>query len=277
MDLPFAKLDASGNDFVLVDGRAGLPADRAELARDLCRRRRSVGADGLIVVEPGPTRELTVAHYEPDGARTFCLNALRGVLAWAGEARALRSDAGLHEARALGSDRFAVSLPAPRSTRPVSIDGLAAVFVDVGNPQLVVEVDDLEAPDLMARGRALRWRTDLFPGGTNVDFVLRAGPGLRVRTFERGVEDETLSCGSGVVASAWALLRASSTVDGPRHGPEPRTPHDSEPAAGPGRVEVLTRGGEVQAVTIELDRVWSEGAAQVVARGVARVERRRAA
>lgn len=255
MDLPFAKLDASGNDFVLVDGRGGLPADAADLARDLCRRRRSVGADGLVVVEAG----WAVAHFEPDGARTFCLNALRGVLAWAAEAgiRAdrLRSDAGTHDARAAGADRFAVSLPAPRATRRVAIDGLEATFVDVGNPQLVVELPalaDLEAPDLMDRGRALRWRTDLFPGGTNVDFAVRDGAGLRVRTFERGVEDETLSCGSGIVASAWAL-------------------------AGPGRVEVLTRGGEVQAVTIEPDRVWSEGAARVVARGAARIERRRAA
>lgn len=252
MRLAFAKLDACGNDFVLIDARRGGPGpapDWPAVAREVCRRRRSVGADGLVLLAPGPglTR---VVHLEPDGARTFCLNALRGVAAWLAAPRRLRSDAGEHAVRAAGPGRYEVALAPPRALRPVRVaapDGLAdAVFVDVGNPQLVVPLRDLaalEQPGLMAWGRALR-HDPAFPGGTNVDFVVRGADGtLHVRTYERGVEDETLSCGSGIVASACALGAAGS------------------------RVQVLTRGGERQAVTLEAGLVWSEGPARVVAAG----------
>jgi len=253
MRLAFAKLDACGNDFVLIDARRGEPGpvpDWPAVAREVCRRRRSVGADGLVLLAPGPglTR---VVHLEPDGARTFCLNALRGVAAWLAAPRRLRSDAGEHAVRAAGPGRWEVALTPPRELRPVRVaapDGreVAATFVDVGNPQLVVPLPDLDAlerPGLMAWGKALR-HDPAFPGGTNVDFVVRAADGtLHVRTYERGVEDETLSCGSGIVASACALGGAGA------------------------RIPVLTRGGERQTVTLAEGLVWSDGPARVVAAG----------
>lgn len=283
--MSFVKVEAGGNDFVLLDARRGPPggADAAALARDLCRRRRSVGADGLILVQRGPGDaggQAALVHLEPDGARTFCLNAVRGAAAWARDEGlrldAPRTDAGPVEVRTAdlpgadvrGADvRVTVALPAPRRREPrraapPGCPAFAGTFLDVGNPQFVVEVDaaGLEHPDLMTWGRALRRQEDVFPGGTNVCFAARLADGrVALRTYERGVEDETLSCGTGAVATACALAR------------------DDE-----ADVLLLTRGGDEQRVTLvraagRLTRVWAEGPARVVARGVVAVARARRA
>src|SRR5690349_5197083 len=106
MELTFIKAEAGGNDFVLVDARRGLPSAPERLARELCHRRRSVGADGLVLVHGVQAgRPLEVVHLEPDGARTFCLNAVRAVAAWAhaegllGPVATLTTDAGPLEVR----------------------------------------------------------------------------------------------------------------------------------------------------------------------------------
>jgi diaminopimelate epimerase len=251
---PFVKVEAGGNDFVLVDGRGAPPSCEAELARDVCRRRRSIGADGLLVVRGGPS----VAHFEPDGARTFCLNGVRAAAAWAlGEGLAverLLTEAGPLAVRATGvahDARVEVALAWPRlcEARRVTLeDGVAfdGTFVDVGNPQMIIEVteEQLEHPRLMAWGRQVRWLLAAFPGGTNVGFAARRRDGaLLLRTYERGVEDETLSCGTGAVATACALARPGE------------------------RVRLLTRGGDEQVVTLDADRIRAEGPARVVAHG----------
>lgn len=266
--LAFVKVEAGGNDFVLLDARRGLPAPAADLARDLCRRRRSVGADGLVVVDE-VEGDLAVVHLEPDGARTFCLNAVRAAAAWA-RAEGLdlarpRTDAGTLEVRASGGPgevRASVALPPPRLVErrraaPAGAPAVEGTFLDVGNPQFVVEVDPatLERPDLMVWGRALRHARATFADGTNVCFAARRPDGrVAVRTYERGVEDETLSCGTGVVATACALART-----------------DEE------EVRLLTRGGDEHRVRLlraggRVARVWADGPARVVARGLARLE-----
>lgn len=266
--LEFVKVEAGGNDFVLVDARRGLPGRPADLARDLCRRRRSVGADGLVLIE-GAGPDLRLVHLEPDGARTFCLNAVRGAAAWADAAGTPRerwvTDAGALEVRVTPADdgvRAAVALPPPRLVEarratPPGSPAFEGTFLDVGNPQFVVEVDEatLGHPDLMAWGRAVRHDRAVFAEGTNVCFASRRPDGLlSLRTYERGVEEETLSCGTGAVATACALAREDEDD-----------------------VRLLTRGGDEQRVTLlraagRLVRVWAEGPARVVARGVARVE-----
>jgi diaminopimelate epimerase len=258
--LPFVKVEAGGNDFVLVDARRPLPAGGAALAQDLCRRRRSVGADGLLLVDPGEPGDdgLTLVHHEPDGARTFCLNGVRAAARWAADegllaSGALRTDAGR---LAVSVDRggVEVALPPPRllERRRATCAGrtVEGTFVDVGNPQFVVEVSpaDLEDPGLMAWGRALRHLAAVFPGGTNVCFAARRpGGALALRTYERGVEDETLSCGTGAVATACALGAGDE-------------------------VRLLTRGGDELRVGLAREgarvvRVRARGPARVVARG----------
>lgn len=262
--LPFAKVSATGNDFLLLRA-TGLPEPAPALARRLCDRRRSLGADGLVTLRRRRDGAWRVVHLEPDGARTFCLNALRGVAAWARAAGRwdgaaslrLLTDAGPVSVREVQAG-FEVELAPPRALAPCRVElpdrVVQGTWVDVGNPQLVVTLADgeaLEAADLMDLGRALRWHP-AFPGGTNVDFVAEVGGEWRVRTFERGVEGETLACGSGVVASACALARARGTASS--------------------TWRLRTRGGEVHAVRLEAEgerwtRVASAAPAEVVARG----------
>jgi len=245
LPLRYWKLNAAGNDFVLVEARRVL--DGPQLARHLCPRRRGVGADGLLVVASGPRPE--VVHYDPDGSRSFCLNGLRATAVWlrargASARLVLETDAG---PRPVAGDR--VWVPPASGGEALRVEGAQGTLVDVGNPQFVVELPDAEAfedPELMTLGRALRWHPR-FPDGANVTFALRRDGGFHVRTYERGVEGETLSCGTGVVAAACVLQRA----------PQAR---------------FVTRGGTVLEVTLErehgvLQGVWSRGPAELVSWG----------
>ncbi len=294
----FVKITAAGNDFVLLDGRQPASQPACELARDLCPRRLSVGADGLLVVSPGHEEDGSprweVVHHEPDGGRTFCLNGVRGAAAWlvaSGAAPAqdklrLRCEGVELTARVRGaSDRWEVSVavPAPEHPTPREValpEGVLVLgtFVDVGNPQLVVVLDDaeqLEAPDLMRRGRSLRW-SEAFPEGTNVSFVAPGGPGgaWRIRTYERGVEGETLACGTGVVAAAAALLRAPCHAAVlPAGGRLPALGGAADGLATPRTLAFWTRAGDRLDVTFpagaESARVWASGPVRLVARGEA--------
>jgi len=266
--LPFAKASAAGNDFVVVAAEAVAAAglEPAAVARAVCPRRVAVGADGLVTVGAAGPERLAVRHYEPDGAETFCLNGLRAALAWARAegrwdgAAALALDAGAPEGPVAVEPgprpRVAVAPPARLEPRSVAAAGRTWRGTDawVGNPQFVVRLPDAAAladPDLMTAGRALRWTTDAFPAGANVTFVAGAGARWRIRTYERGVEGETLACGTGTVAAACALA-----------------------AAGEGDAyRFRAASGEELTVDLERDgagrlvRVWSGGPARLVARG----------
>ncbi len=284
--LSFVKLTAAGNDFLLLDGREGLPERPDHLARSLCARRLSLGADGLIVVETtGCLPSLGVTHFEPDGARTFCLNAVRGAAAWlvatgqhpVDDPIVLRTDAG--DLDVLPRDgQVDVALPTPRVLERRSVvlgDDLLVLgcFVDVGNPQFVVVLDsltELESPLLLDRARAIRWNEEEFPGGTNVNFVVQDGDAWHIRTYERGVEDETLSCGSGVLAAACALvgcpypevLEPAATTSGRASRPEMPAPLE---------LRFRTRSGEDHVVAFpegsQSLRIWARGPVDIVAGG----------
>ena len=265
---PFVKLSACGNDFILVR-RADLgPRDPAAVARHACRRRLALGADGLLVVSPA-AEGWSVVHLEPDGMQTFCLNGLRATATWAA-ARAGWTQGDLILHTELGplpvrpGDPPWVPLPPPRSDAPLEVplgaETVPARWLDVGNPQLIVPRTpaELEAPELMTHGATLRNDLARFPAGTNVTFTAPDPAGLRVRTYERGVEGETLACGTGVVAAACAHHTAGGW--------------DGDATLG-----VRTQGGEVQQVRLERDadgaltRVWSAAAAELVAWGELRL------
>ena len=274
--LPFVKLTAAGNDFILVDARDPLPASPAELARRLCPRQVALGADGLLVIDEGPE----VSHYEPDGSRTFCLNGVRAAAAWwvasgqseRGRELSMLCEEELCEVHVDCSQlEFEVSVGVPRpldlEVRSVTLPQgvmVHGVFVDVGNPQFVVVLEtseQLDDPHLMQRGRAIRWAT-AFPEGTNVAFVApQGGNEWRVRSYERGVEGETLSCGTGVLAAACALVETPSLVlvGGQGASRDPLTL----------RFEV--ESGETQRVCFpegpESPQLWATGPVRILARG----------
>lgn len=215
MTLQFYKFDGAGNDFVVVDNRSGqyqLSTD--EIAR-LCHRRFGIGADGLMTLDSTDAEGVHFAmhYYNSDGRLgSMCGNGGRCIAAFAhvlGLGRELRFEAfdGLHDAtiqlwdtdRRLGIVNLGMRPVAAESVRRC-LDGW---FLDTGSPHYVQRVDDLEHFDVVGEGRRIRHLADHFPEGTNVDFIEDLPDGrLMVRTYERGVEDETWACGTGVTAAA---------------------------------------------------------------------------
>jgi len=218
--LPFYKMTGSGNDFVMVDLRLSRPEEwTPEEMAAVCHRRTGVGADGMVFIGPGgKPGAVRMIYYNSDGSHAamcgnaaLCSTRLAARLELApGEGMALETDAGVYRARCLPEpSRAEINLPPVQA--PKAVAGLklgageqqAALGV-VGVPHLVVLVDDVEAVDLEGRGRALRFDPALGPAGANINFVSPGEP-WRMRTYERGVEGETLACGTGAVASAMAL------------------------------------------------------------------------
>lgn len=215
--LPFYKVSGAGNDFVLIDAREAVPGlDPARWARAICPRRLSVGADGLIVVEPSGEATLRMTYVNADGSRAFCGNGTLCVARWAHEVGGfpaeltLETDEGIIPARVRGA-RVEIRLGPPGDLRPgVSLEpgGLAGqgTYVDVGCPHLVVFCETWPEDDrFAAQASALRRHPDLGEAGANVDFAMVEDPHrLRLRVFERGVEAETLASGTGCLAAALA-------------------------------------------------------------------------
>ncbi|HKK08597.1 MAG TPA: diaminopimelate epimerase [Gemmatimonadota bacterium] len=216
--IPFAKYTGAGNDFVVVDaGRLG-GTDPAELARAMCSRRTGVGVDGLALVRPEGTGLVHVTFFNPDGSEFgTCGNGTRCVARWA-------DDAGLTDAGALRIETAdgpieadvrgdAVSLvyrieARIRTELEVPVEGRArlAWLVQIGTPHLVVPLEAQPEGPIEEICRPLRHLPELGPAGANVDLVALESPGGgSIRTFERGVEGETLACGSGAMAAVLAL------------------------------------------------------------------------
>lgn len=213
MKIPFWKLSGAGNDFVLL---SGLPKGKsgASLAKILCDRRFGVGADGLLVMSrlAGKVR---LDYWNADGSSAFCGNGSRCAVLWAkakgwlkGKMFSLGTNRGPLTARLTGPGRAEVAMPAPKNLRLgriINVAGhpLPVHSVDTGVPHAVVFVPEIEKIDVEALGRALRFHTAFGRAGANVNFVEIRKNALLVRTYERGVESETMACGTGVVAAAF--------------------------------------------------------------------------
>jgi len=210
------KMSGAGNDFLVLgpEAVARIPDDPAVWARRVCRRRLSVGADGVLLVEPTGANRVRVRFYNPDGSPAFCGNGSRCAARFAslsgltGERLILETSIG--EVRAeVGDSQVRLVLPAPRDSGEVAIElaaeSVVGRAVDAGVPHFVVFVDGVADAPLERWGPALRRHERFGPAGTNVDLVALAPDGhLDLRTWERGVEGETLACGSGAVAAAVA-------------------------------------------------------------------------
>lgn len=213
MRIPFWKLSGAGNDFVLL---SGLPKGKsgAALARTLCDRRFGVGGDGLIVMtrRGGKAR---LDYRNADGSSAFCGNGSRCAALWAsaqgwlkGKEFTLETNRGPLSARLTGKGRAEVAMPAPRKLRlginvKTAGHSLQAHYVDTGVPHAVVFVPDVKKINVGVLGRVLRFHKAFGHAGANINFVEIRKNILLVRTYERGVEAETLACGTGIVASAF--------------------------------------------------------------------------
>lgn len=219
--VPFYKMTGSGNDFVCFDSRhAPLQLlTSPEIVRSICNRHNGIGADGLVVLEPqSGVADVKIHFYNADGTAadlcgnaTLCSTALSALLHLApAEGMRLLTGAGIIRSRADASQPEIELQPVSeiRPDMPIALeDGEQRIgFAVAGIPHLVLLCKDADAIALAARGPALRWHSALGPSGANVNWVSAIpGGGWRYRTFERGVEGETLACGTGAVATAVLL------------------------------------------------------------------------
>lgn len=227
LPIPFWKMSGAGNDFLVIDHRKPLiPKElMAEFARRVCRRKFSVGADGLFLIEPSDKVDFKWRFFNADGSEAeMCGNGARCVARFAymhGIAAArmqFETLAGIIDAT-VADTQVTIRMTSPHSfrfDRQVEVGGqlLMVHSVDTGVPHAVIFVDDIQATDVVGLGRQLRHHPVFAPAGTNVNFVGRSGDNLAIRTYERGVEDETMACGTGVVAGA-LIAAAKGMADSP--------------------------------------------------------------
>ncbi|OGS40883.1 MAG: diaminopimelate epimerase [Elusimicrobia bacterium RIFOXYD12_FULL_66_9] len=221
MRLRFWKLSGAGNDFVLL---RGLPAGRSgpALARRLCDRRSGIGADGLLSISRHG-RMVHLDYWNADGSPAFCGNGSRCAALWAkamgwtkGNRFVLGTNRGALSARFTGKGRADVVMPDPHGLRlglRLKVSGRTQTvhFVHTGVPHAVLFVPDVEKIDVRTLGRALRFHKAFGKAGANVDFVSVKSGSLILRTYERGVEDETLACGTGVMAAGFVACVLGKT------------------------------------------------------------------
>jgi len=214
MQLHFDKYQGTGNDFILIDNRDGKISLSAAQIAFLCDRRFGIGADGLMLLENAAGYDFRMVYYNADGNEsTMCGNGGRCLVAFAKKLGVIDNNAsfiaidGPHTAT-VNTDNT-VSLQMQDVQEVLQADGYTQL--NTGSPHYVTFVDDLKATDVFTTGRSIRNSERYQPKGINVNFVQRLADGIHVRTYERGVEDETYSCGTGVTAAA---IAAADNIDG---------------------------------------------------------------
>lgn len=209
VNISFFKYQGTGNDFIMIDNRLEtFPKKDTKLIRFLCDRRFGIGGDGLILIESDKMTDFRMVYYNSDGNEsTMCGNGGRCIVAFAhqlgmiqNETQFLATD-GVHRAM-IEKDQIALQM--------IDVDVITEkgkdVFLNTGSPHHVIQVDHIDTLDVVKSGSAIRYSEMYQPDGTNVNFVKQLDDGhIRVRTYERGVENETFSCGTGVTASVLAL------------------------------------------------------------------------
>ncbi len=263
--IEFFKMSGSGNDFILIDNRKGTLAvgDVVEFVKSVCRRKVSAGADGLIIIEPSDRVDFRWRFFNADGSEVeMCGNGGRCaarfayLMGIAGEKMSFETVAGIIDAEVHG-DVVKLRLTDPRDLVmndqiQIKNQTLFVHSVNTGVPHVVYFVRDPDGFDVFNTGRAIRYHEHYQPAGTNANFVtVLDDHTLRVRTYERGVEDETLACGTGSVASALIAAREELVVS---------------------PVDVRVQSGELLRIYFEMTpdgfaKVYLEGKAKVVYQG----------
>lgn len=255
MIVNFYKYHGAGNDFIILDNRDQQFTAGEEIISKLCHRRFGIGADGMLLLEKSDGYDFSMRYFNSDGREgSMCGNGGRCIAAFAyrrlklNEKITFQAVDGIHLAEILNSGNGVTQVRLKMADVSQIQHGDGYYFLDTGSPHYVAFVENADETDVVAEGKKVRY-SPLFPEGTNVDFVEIKNEKLYVRTYERGVEDETLSCGTGVTASA---IAASLVIPGTTFG-------------------ITTRGGNLKvSFTKEKEHftdVWLEGPAAFVYKG----------
>ena len=242
MQVKFSKYQGTGNDFVMLDN---LSAEYDQLSieniKQLCDRKFGIGSDGLIKINHSGDYAFEMDYFNADGSKSFCGNGARCAVSFAAQIgisdHEILFDAidGAHRAKKNGN---LVSLSMHKVTEVKTSQ--SNFIVDTGSPHFIQFVNDLSKIDVVQVGRAVRYSSAYEKEGVNVNFVQElAHDKLKVFTYERGVEDETLSCGTGVTAAAIALAYKNNTIGGQL-------------------VRVETKGGDLDVQFTEKDKTYSQ-------------------
>lgn len=211
MKINFEKYQGTGNDFVLIDDRnSAFPEDNIDLIKHICSPKFGVGSDGLMLIRTSSEADFEMIFFNPDGSKSMCGNGSRCAVHYAhknglaAESGSFITTDGAHKYKVISNDLIAIEMRDVRNPEKHSDHW----FIDTGSPHLIIEVPNADKIDVIREGRKWRNEAVFIPiNGTNVNFVsdiLDSGS-FRVRTYERGVESETLSCGTGVTAVALAM------------------------------------------------------------------------
>lgn len=226
----FSKMSGAGNDFIVIDKKEnpGIVLSQNAVTR-LCDRRNGIGADGVIIIDKSDKLDFDMNYYNADGSYgSLCGNGARCAIRFAemsgklkGHSARFSANSGFYSGEVLNSGRIRFDLNEPAEIRPaITIEAsgqkLKASFADTGSPHVVLSIGDLKINpgadqtvfDNLADvpvtkiGREIRYSKDFMPGGTNVNFIHIVDDKINIRTYERGVEDETPACGTGAAAAA---------------------------------------------------------------------------
>ena len=211
MQIPFYKYQGTGNDFVVIDNRdLKLDASNPDYAKKLCDRKFGIGSDGLILLQKHDEYDFEMVFFNPDGSQSMCGNGSRCAVMFAKHLGMIKdqttflSTDGVHTASIEG-EIVKLSMHDVKADRIQEFDD--HMTINTGSPHFVVFTSNLDHKDVKHEGAAIRYSDDFKAEGINVNFVEKQSTSkISVRTYERGVEDETLSCGTGVTACAIAHI-----------------------------------------------------------------------
>lgn len=261
MHIQFSKYQGAGNDFVMIDNRDRSFVPETGLIQHLCDRHFGIGADGLILLEEDPAHDFSMRYYNSDGNEgTMCGNGGRCIAWFAYNLGVMKNEGifnaidGVHHAQVLKNTGAEAIVKLQMKDVQKVIRKENAQIIDSGSPHLVVHVDDVENIDVFTEGRNLRNSPAHIAEGINVNFINLENGIVHIRTYERGVENETLACGTGAVASAIAVMDQNPEISSP--------------------VSLKAKGGDLK-VYLEKSghkyaNIWLEGPAKVVFEGSAK-------
>ncbi len=259
MKIPFSKYHGTGNDFVIIDQTENvfISAEQTELISSICHRRYGIGADGLMLIQRHPEADFEMIYFNSDGRPSSmcgnggrCIASMAYRLGMVGESGTFIAVDGIHEVQILDPQLVSLKMSDVGAIR--TTDG--GYILDTGSPHFIKLVEDVNVLDVYKEGQQIRNSKMFHEEGINVNFVEQRGGTIAVRTYERGVEDETYSCGTGVVAAA--IIHADETDNG----------YD--------QVDIRTKGGKLSVQFTKsskgYENIWLTGPAVHVFDGIFR-------